>query len=120
MMSETWLPSRFADPVTWRALETTPLYKLLAQQGVVVGQVIQEVTAEIADPLKAQLMDTHIGDALLRRNRLFFDTDLNPVQYQSLFLSPTKSRILMHISADRIDSAESGLVAHDVSHGSTD
>ncbi len=117
MITETWLPSRFADALTWRALETTALYKLLAQQGVVTGRVIQEVTAEIADPFKAQLLETDIGGALLRINRLVFDTDQHPVEYLSLYLSPTKSRILMNISADQIDSAESGLVAHDVSHG---
>jgi GntR family transcriptional regulator len=114
MISEAWLPEEFSDVVTAPSLTVQPLYEVLGHAGVEMGRVAQEVTAEIADPLRAQLLQTSIGAALLRINRLIYDSGQRPVQYLSLFLSPDRSRILMDIPATHIDTAASGLVAHDL------
>jgi GntR family transcriptional regulator len=117
MISEAWLLPEFSGVVTRQSLAALPLYEVLANAGVQMGRVAQEVTAEIADPLRAQLLRTTIGEALLRINRLVYDRGHRPIQHLSLFLSPHRSRILMDIPAEDIDTAASGLVAHDVPRG---
>jgi GntR family transcriptional regulator len=114
MISEAWLPPRFSKLVSRNALARHPLYEILAEGGVTMGRVAQELTAEIADPSKARLLRVSIGAALLRVNRLVYDADGLPVQHLALFLSPERSRILMDIPAEHLDTAQSGLVAHDV------
>ena len=44
MVTEAWVPTRFADQVTEENLATTALYELLERSGVVFGRVIQEIT----------------------------------------------------------------------------
>jgi GntR family transcriptional regulator len=119
MISEAWLPARLAGQVTRRALQRRPMFEVLAAAGFSMGRIAQEITAEIADPLRAQLLQTAIGAALLRINRLVFDHDQKPVQLQSLFLSPERSRILMDIPAEHLDTATSGVVAHDLPRPTT-
>lgn len=114
MVSEAWLPDRLASSVTARALRHKPLYQVLSEAGVSMGRVAQEITAELADPLRAQLLDTTIGSALLRINRYVFDQQQDPVQLHFIYLSPQRSRILMDIPAEHLDTATSGLVAHDL------
>jgi GntR family transcriptional regulator len=68
----------------------------------------------MADPLRARLLETAIGAALLKINRFVFDQEQAPVQVQALYLSPQRSRILMDIPAEHLDTAASGLMAHDL------
>ena len=114
MVSEAWLPKRFTSSVTARVLRRKPLYQVLSEAGVLMGRVAQEITAEMADPLRAQLLDAAIGAALLRINRFVFDQDQAPVQVHSLYLDPQRSRILMDIPAEHLDTVRSGLMAHDL------
>ena len=114
MVSEAWLPERFASSVTARVLRRKPLYQVLSEAGVLMGRVAQEITAELADPLRAQLLDLAIGAPLLRINRFVFDQDQTPVQLHSLYLSPQRSRILMDIPAEHLDTVSTGLMAHDL------
>jgi GntR family transcriptional regulator len=114
MVSEAWLPERLAPQVTVRALRRKPLFQVLSDAGVSMGRVAQEITAEMADPRRAQLLETSIGAALLRINRFVFDQKQNPVQVQSLYLSPQRSRILMDVPAQHLDTVRSGLMTHDL------
>jgi GntR family transcriptional regulator len=114
MVSEAWLPERCSSFVTPRALRREPLYRVLSRAGVSMGRVVQEITAELADPLRAQLLETAIGAALLRINRFVFDQGETPVQVHSLYLSPQRSRILMDIPAEDLDTVTSGLMTHDL------
>lgn len=114
MVSEAWLPPTLADVVTVESLQRHALYELIRQAGITMGRVAQEVSAESADPLRAQLLDTAIGDPLIRVTRLIHDADGTPVQHLRLSLSPERSRVLMDIPADAIDTAHTGFIAHDV------
>ena len=114
MVSEAWLPEHFSSSVTARVLGRKPLFQVLSEAGVSMGRVAQEITAEMADPLRAQLLETAIGAALLRINRFVFDQDQRPVQVHSLYVSPQRSRILMDIPAEHLDTVTSGLMTHDL------
>ena len=114
MVSEVWLPARFAQTVTAKALKRTAMFELLAAAGASMGRVVQEITAEMADPQKAQMLETSIGAALIRLNRYVFDRSGTPLQVQSLYLSPLRSRILTDIPAEHLDTVTTGVMTHDL------
>jgi GntR family transcriptional regulator len=113
MVTEAWLPAQMADTLTESALRRAPLYELLAEAGVVADRVRHEITAEIAGPRNAHLLDTAIGAALLRVNRLVFVAGA-PHHHLSALLSPNRSRVLLSQTADELEIAEGLTIAHDV------
>lgn len=114
IISESWLPESLAKTVTRKSLSKKAMFELLETAGHKIGRVIQELTAEIADPVRARLLQTSIGAPVFRVSRVFFDVNDRPVHRQSLFMSPLRSRIITEIQADRIDTMEFGMIAHDV------
>jgi len=115
MITEAWLPADLADVVTEAALSETALYELLsgAGAGVVIDRIEHEMTAEVAGPRNAQLLQTPIGSALIRVNRAAF-VGGEPHHYLSILLSPSRSRVLMTQSSAQLDSGEGIAIAHDV------
>jgi len=113
MVSEAWLPPELADRLNEPALRREPLYELLSNVGIVVERMQHEITAEIAGPRHARLLDTAIGSALLRINRLAFVAD-RPHHYLSILLSPNRSRVLMSQSAAELVTGDGLAIAHDV------
>jgi GntR family transcriptional regulator len=114
MITEAWLPIRLADHITLDGLQQHALYELMEQAGVTLGRVTQELTAEIADPVRARLLQVDIGSPLLRINRVVQDISAEPVQYLTIYASPQRSRILTDVPATEIDTATTGVLAHDV------
>jgi GntR family transcriptional regulator len=113
MVTEAWLPPELADRLDESVLRREPLYELLSKVGVVVERMQHEITAEIAGPRHARMLDTAIGAALLRVNRLVFAAD-RPHHYLSILLSPSRSRVLMSQSAAELDTGDGLAIAHDV------
>ncbi|WP_260739313.1 GntR family transcriptional regulator [Mycobacterium sp. SMC-2] len=113
MVTEAWLPQELADVLTEPELRRAPLYRLLSEAGVAVDRVRHEITAEIAGPRNAQLLDTAIGAALLRINRLAFVAEA-PHHYLSTVLSPSRSRLLLSQTADELETGDGLRIAHDV------
>jgi GntR family transcriptional regulator len=72
-----------------------------------------EITAEIAGPRNAHLLDTAIGSALLRVNRLAFVGEA-PHHHLSVLMSPNRSRVLLTQSADEMETGDGLRIAHDV------
>ena len=113
MVTEVWLPSELAATLTESALRREPLYELLSDAGIAVQRMRHEITAEIAGPRYARRLDTAIGAALLRVNRLAFVAD-RPHHYLSILLSPSRSRVLMSQSAVELETGDGLAIAHDV------
>jgi GntR family transcriptional regulator len=113
MITEAWLPVDLSDTITEDALLRAPLYRLLADAGVELDRVQHEITAEIAGPRNAQLLNTAIGSALMRVNRLAFVSG-SPHHYLSILLSPNRSRVLLTQSAIELDAGDGMSIAHDV------
>jgi GntR family transcriptional regulator len=113
MITEAWLPEELSHTVTEDALSRAPLYRLLADSGVELDRLQHEVTAEIAGPRSAQLLNTPIGSALVRVNRLAFANG-EPHHYLSILLSPNRSRVLLTQSAAELEAGEGMSIAHDV------
>jgi GntR family transcriptional regulator len=113
IVSEAWLPAELADTLTESALLAEPLYELLAGAGVAVDRVRHEITAEIAGPRNARLLDTAIGAALLRVNRLVFVAGVAH-HHLSVLLSPSRSRVLLSQTGSELGSIDGLAFAHDV------
>jgi GntR family transcriptional regulator len=113
MVTEAWLPADLAGTLTTSALRRKPLYGLLFAAGVVVDRMQHEITAEIAGPRNAHLLNTAIGSALLRVNRLAFVAG-SPHHYVSILLSPNRSRVLMSQTSAELETGEGLAIAHDV------
>ena len=113
MVTEAWLPAELADTLTESALLQAPLYDLLEGAGVQMERVRHEFTAEIAGPRNARLLDTAIGAALLRVNRLVFVAGA-PHHYLSVLLSPNRSRVLLSETAGELAGIDGLAFAHDV------
>jgi GntR family transcriptional regulator len=113
MITEAWLPDDLSDTITEDALSRAPLYRLLADAGIELDRVQHEITAEIAGPRNAQLLNTAIGSALMRVNRLAFANG-QPHHYLSILLSPNRSRVLLAQSAAELEAGDGMSIAHDV------
>jgi GntR family transcriptional regulator len=116
MVTEAWLPADLAGTLTTSALRRTPLYALLSATGVVVDRMQHEITAEIAGPRNAHLLNTVIGSALVLVNRLAFVAG-SPHHHLSILLSPSRSRVLMSQTAAELETGEGLGIAHDVRRG---
>ncbi len=116
MITEAWLPSDLAGVLTEPLLRRTPLYELLSGAGIVVGRVQHEITAEIAGPRNAQLLDVAIGSALVRVNRLAYVNGL-PHHHVSILLTPNRSRVLIDQNGDELHTGDGFVLAHDVRRG---
>ena len=116
MITEAWVPTRFTRQVTEENLATTALYDLLEQSGVVFSRVIQEITAEIADPIRGALLGVAIGSALLRIDRQMHDSEGTPVEFLSIWATPSRTRIVAELSAIDVDTVGTGILRHSVSN----
>jgi len=113
MITDAWIPGRLGKRVTRAALEKKAMYELLMGQGIRFGRAVQEICAESASPERARLLRTETGAPVLRMVRLLHDLDSKPVQYLTVYLTPERSRILMDIPGDAINTLTTGYVVHD-------
>ena len=119
MVTDAWLPTDLAETLTASALRRNPLYELLSGAGLVIDRMQHEITAEIAGPRNAQLLNTPIGSALLRVNRLAF-VAASPHHHVSILLSPNRSRVLISQTADELQTGDGIAIAHDVRREAAD
>jgi GntR family transcriptional regulator len=112
MVTEAWLPLRYAPSVTAEALRHRALFELLEASGATLGRFAQEITAEIADPQRARLLGVDIGAALLRIDRVVHDADDDPLMRNSITVDPRRTRMISEVSAADIDTATTGMLVH--------
>lgn len=113
MLTDAWVPERIGRKVTEAALKRRALYEILMAQGVEFGRVIQEISAEAADPYRAALLKTRVSSPLIRLTRLLHDQQNRPIQHLTVTVTPERSRVLMDISSDKINTLSAGHIAHD-------
>lgn len=113
MLTDAWVPEAIGRKVTEAALKRKPMYQILLDQGVTFGRVIQEISAEAADPSRAALLETAISAPLIRMTRLMHDRQDRPILHLTVHLSPERSRILMDIATEQINTLGAGHIVHD-------
>ena len=114
MLTDAWVPHSLGQRVTAAALRKQALYEILLSQGVKFGRVIQEITAEASDPLRARLLQTEVGAPLLKVVRVIHDPHARPVQYITVTMTPERSRILMDIAGDTVNTLSAGQFVHEL------
>jgi GntR family transcriptional regulator len=115
MLTDAWVPRVYGRRITAAALRKRPMYQLLVDQGVQIGRVVQQISAEAADPAKAALLKCQVSAPLIRMTRLLHDRSGQPVQYLTAHMSPERSCVLMDIPGDAIDTLGAGHIAHEPS-----
>lgn len=113
MITDAWVPERLGKGITRAKLQKKALYEILMSQGVRFGRVVQEITAVPADPHYARLLNVEVGSPLLRMTRLLYDVDRQPVQHLTIHLSPERSRVLMDVPIESVNTLGAGQIAHD-------
>jgi len=114
MLTEAWVPAALGKRVTAAQLRKQALYEILMSQGVAFGRVVQEFSAQVADPQRAGWLQTEVGSPLLKMVRLMHDLQSRPVQHLTVLLSPERSRILMDIPGASVNTLSAGQIVHDV------
>jgi GntR family transcriptional regulator len=113
MVTEAWIPESFGHNITRSNLKSQTLYEIMVAQGVRFGRVVQEITAVPADPVHGKLLSASVGAPLLRMHRLLYATDKKPVQHLTIYVSPERSRILMDVGIESLDTLAAGQITHD-------
>jgi GntR family transcriptional regulator len=113
MLTDSWVPMALGRRLTVAALRKRPLYEILLGQGVVLGRVVQELNAVVADPMRAERLGVEVGSPLLKLVRLLHGQDARPVQYLEVYLSSERSRFLMDIPAEQVNTLSAGQIVHD-------
>ena len=109
-LTEAWIAPAFGRHVTARRLRRQALYEILLSEGVTFGRVVQEITAAAATPDQARLLDVEIGSPILRLARLIYDTARAPVEHITVHVSSERSRILMDVSVEAVDTLAAGSI----------
>jgi len=113
LFNETWVPEHIGRRVTAAAMKRKPLYQILLDQGIRFGRVIQEISAEAADPYLAEQLKVPVSAPLIRLTRLLHDLEDRPVQHLTATMSPERTRVLMDIQGDDINTLSAGHLTHD-------
>ncbi len=114
MWTEAWVPADVGGKITAAALRKRALYLLLMDQGITFGRVVQEITTQLADPALANWLKTEVGSPLIKLTRLMHDRDARPVEHLTALLPSDRSRILMDIPGELINTLSAGQIVHDV------
>lgn len=114
MLTDAWVPAKLGKQLTPTSLRKKALYEILLTQGVRFGRVIQEITAEVSDPARAQLLQLEVGVPLLKVVRVLHDIQAVPVEYIAVTMTPERSRILMDIPGDTVNTLSAGQFVHEL------
>lgn len=112
MVTEAWVPESVGRRITVAALKKRALYEILMANGVEFGRVVQQISADAADPAKATVLKCEVGSPLIRLTRLVHDRKGQPVQHMTAHITPQHSRILMDIPGAAIDTLSGGHIMH--------
>jgi GntR family transcriptional regulator len=102
---ETWVPAEIGARIGREALATTPLLVLLERAGVRVARADQTVSARLAEPQVAPLLEVPVGAPLLEITRLVFDETDRMVEHITGLYRPDRYRLRMALDRARGDGA---------------
>jgi GntR family transcriptional regulator len=112
MATEAWVRKDIGLSITTAKLKKHAMYEILMAQGVEFGRVVQVISAESADPAKAELLKCELSTALIRLTRLLHDREGRPIQHLTAHMTPQHSSIVMEIPGDAINSLSAGRIVH--------
>jgi GntR family transcriptional regulator len=102
----TFLPESIARSFKREDLKKTAIYELLARAGVKLHSGSQIVSAQLADPKVAPLLNVPVGAPLLQIRRQHFDSHGKVVEYFEMLASPAVFELHMAIDAQELQPTE--------------
>jgi GntR family transcriptional regulator len=112
MLLDAWVPTEFASKISAKALEKKPLYHLISGGPNQLGKVIQQVNAALADPIVANALRIDVNAPTLKIERLMHNRENQPIQYMTIWSTPQRSRLVMEVSTNDLNSLNSGRLLH--------
>ncbi|KRB85302.1 hypothetical protein ASE00_00380 [Sphingomonas sp. Root710] len=98
----TFIPQEIGKDFTREELNRTSLYKLLQRSGIVLHSGHQVVSAQLADPVVAPLLNVAVGSPLLQLRRQHFDESNRLVEYFEMLASPTMFELNMSLDPEAL------------------
>lgn len=95
------VPGDLAGSMDRASLTSTPMLALLEQAGVQIGAAMQTITASLADPTLASLLQVDIGSPILRVSRTVLDATGRPVQHVLAQFRPDLYQIRLDLHSAR-------------------
>jgi len=103
----TYLPEDIAACCKEGDLAEKPLLLLLEQAGIKVTSGDQTISAKLADPIVAPLLEVEAGSPLISVRRTVLDQHERPVEYLDALYRPDVYEYHMHLS--RVEDGDAGL-----------
>ncbi len=98
----SYVPQSLAKNFTREQLEAQTLYRLLAQSGVIIASASQVVSAQLADPIVAPLLDVAVGAPLLQVRRQYRTETGDLISYVEVLASPAQFEVHMSLDAEQL------------------
>lgn len=114
MLTDAWVPLDYRHRVTVAKLRRRALYEILLDEGTMFGRVVQEFSSVVADPPRANFLEVEAGAPLLRLERLMHDQADRPILYIVVHVCSERSRVLMDIPGEAVNTLTGGRFLHDV------
>ena len=112
LLLDTWLPEAIGRRISEATLKRKAMYQILLDRGIRFGRILQEFSAEAADPWQAQALQVAVGTPLIRVTRIVYDANDEPIQYLTSHASPDRSRFVMDVSGEGIETLKVGSFLH--------
>ncbi|WP_445809278.1 GntR family transcriptional regulator [Yoonia sp.] len=93
----TYVPEEIAANYTEADLATKPLFRLLERSGVCIERAHQSVSATLATPDVAEVLELSVGAPLLALRRVVLDSKGRGVEYLSALYRPDLFRLEMSL-----------------------
>lgn len=94
----TFVPESIAQSYSEADLASTPLFRLLERRGVKVAHARQTVSAVLATPETADLLETTVGAALISLSRVVYEVNGQGVEYLSALYRPDRFQLEMTLN----------------------
>jgi GntR family transcriptional regulator len=98
----TYVPQSLSKNFSREQLEAMTLYRLLLQSGVVIASASQVVSAQLADPIVAPLLDVAVGAPLLQVRRQYREESGDLIGYVEILASPAQFEVHMALDAQEL------------------
>ncbi|HWL46503.1 MAG TPA: GntR family transcriptional regulator [Sphingomonadaceae bacterium] len=96
---KSFVPVRLIPAINYKDLRKKSLYDVLAGHGVVMASGSQTISATLADPIIANLLEIDIGSPLIRMNRHFRDRQKDPLYAVEILANPTFFQLQMELDS---------------------
>lgn len=105
----TWVPANIAGPLSRTDVESHGVYGSLRQHGILIGEVLQTITAAIAAPDAARLLGIHADSPILVVEQMTTDPAGRPIKLSQHRYPAHRMHLEVRIAAGAASAEPPGL-----------